>query len=74
MNARDLTVKEVYSNEKMAAELDSLAPQLRKFHPEKLFGKKNCGEMFDKISRDGIITEEVAQEMEERINSILQAS
>ena len=48
MDFRSLTVKELFDNEKTAAVIKEYAPQLLKY-PIKLFNKKSCGEIFDKV-------------------------
>ena len=52
MDFRSLTVKELFDNEKTAAVVKDLAPQLLKY-PVKLFNKKSCGEIFDKVVKAG---------------------
>ena len=70
MDFRSLTVKELFDNEKTAAVIKEYAPQLLKY-PIKLFNKKSCGEIFDKVVATGIVPEAIAKEAEARINKIL---
>ena len=70
MDFRSLTVKEAFDNEKTAAIIKELAPNLMKY-PIKLFNKKSCGEIFDLVVSKKIVPENVAKEIESRINAIL---
>ena len=70
MDFRSTTVKDMFANEKAAAIIKELAPNLMKYHI-KLFNKKTCGEIFDLVVSKKIIPENVAKEIEERINAIL---
>ena len=70
MDFRSLSVKELFDNEKTAAVVRELAPQLLKY-PVKLFNKKSCGEIFDKVVKGGIVPLDVARKIEEKVNEIL---
>ena len=70
MDFRNLTVKELFDNEKTAAVIKELAPQLLKY-PIKLFNKKKCGEIFDKVVATGIVPEDTAKQVEAKINELL---
>ena len=70
MDFRSLTVKELFDNEKTAAVVRELAPQLLKY-PVKLFNKKSCGEIFDKVVKAGIVPLDVAKKVEERVNALI---
>ena len=48
MDFRSTTVKDVFANEKAAAIIKELAPNLMKY-PIKLFNKMTCGEIFDLV-------------------------
>ena len=39
--------------------------------PIKLFNKKKCGEVFDKVVATGIVPENIAKQAEAKINEIL---
>ena len=69
MDFRSLTVKELFDNEATAAVVKELAPQLLKY--PKLFNKKSCGEIFDKVVKGGIVPEAVAKDIEAKINALL---
>ena len=70
MEFRNITVKELFDNEATAAVIKELAPQLLKY-PIKLFNKKKCGEVFDKVVTTGIVPENIAKQAEAKINEIL---
>ena len=70
MEFRNITVKELFDNEATAAVIKELAPQLLKY-PNKLFNKKKCGEVFDKVVATGIVPENIAKQAEAKINEIL---
>ncbi len=70
MEFRNITVKELFDNEATAAVIKELAPQLLKY-PIKLFNKKKCGEVFDKVVATGIVPENIAKQAEAKINEIL---
>ena len=70
MDFRSTTVKDMFANEKAAAIIKELAPNLMKY-PIKLFNKKTCGEIFDLVVSKKIVPENDANEIEERINAIL---
>ncbi len=70
MDFRSTTVKEIFDNEKAAAIIKELAPNLTKY-PIKLFNKKTCGEIFDLVVSKKIVPEEIAKKIEARINEIL---
>ncbi len=69
MDFRSTTVKDVFANEKAAAIIKELAPNLMKY-PIKLFNKKTCGEIFDLVVSKKIVPENVAKEIESRINAL----
>ena len=80
MDFRSLTVKELFDNEKTAAVIKEYAPQLLKYpvyapqllkYPVKLFNKKSCGEIFDKVVKTGIVPMDVAKKVEEKVNAII---
>ena len=52
MDFRSLTVKELFDNPATAAVIKEDAPQLLKY-PIKMFNKKKCGEIFDKVVAAG---------------------
>ena len=70
MDFRSLTVKELFDNEKTAAVVKDLAPQLLK-SPVKLFNKKSCGEIFDKVVKAGIVPLDVAKKVAAKVNEII---
>ena len=53
MDFRSLTVKELFDDPKTAAVIKEMAPQLLKY-PVKMFNKKSCGEIFDRVVKVGI--------------------
>ena len=69
MDFRSTTVKDMFANEKAAAIIKELAPQLMKY-PIKLFNKKTCGEIFDLVVSKKIVPEAVAKQIEDRINAL----
>ena len=69
MDFRSTTVKDIFANEKAAAIIKELAPNLMKY-PIKLFNKKTCGEIFDLVVSKKIVPESVANEIESRINAL----
>ena len=70
MDFRSMTVKECFDNPKTVAVIKELAPALMKY-PIKLFNKKKCGEVFDKVVATGIVPESIAKQAEAKINEIL---
>ena len=70
MNFRSLTVKELFDNPQTAAVIKELAPQLLKY-PVKLFNKKTCGEIFDRVVKAGIVPEAQARQIEAKVNEII---
>ena len=62
--------QELFDNEKTAAVIKEYAPQLLKY-PIKLFNKKSCGEIFDKVVKGGIVPLDVAKKVEEKVNAII---
>ncbi len=69
MDFRSTTVKDMFANEKAAAIIKELAPQLTKY-PIKLFNRKTCGEIFDLVVSKKIVPEDVAKQIEARINAL----
>ena len=70
MEFRSMKVKELFANEKAAAVVKELAPNLMKY-PIKLFNNKSCGEIFDLVVSKKIVPENVAKQIEERVNKLL---
>ena len=70
MDFRSISVKDLFANEKAVAIIKELAPQIMKY-PIKLFNKKTCGEIFDLVVSKKIVPENVAKEIEAKINAIL---
>ena len=70
MDFRSTTVKDMFANEKAAAIIKELAPNLMKY-PIKLFNKKTCGEIFDLVVSKKIVPADVAKTIESKINEIL---
>ena len=70
MDFRSMKVKELFANEKAAAVVKELAPNLTKY-PIKLFNNKSCGEIFDLVVSKKIVPEDVARKIEERVNALL---
>ena len=66
MDFRSLTVKELFDNEATAAVVKELAPQLLKY-PIKLFNKKSCGEIFDKVVKGGIVQKPLPRRSKQRL-------
>ena len=73
MDFRSLTVKELFDNPATAAVIKEDAPQLLKY-PIKMFNKKKCGEIFDKVVAAGIVPKDTAEKVEAKINALLLAS
>ena len=69
MDFRSTTVKDMFANEKAAAIIKELAPQLMKY-PIKLFNKKTCGEIFDLVVSKKLVPEDVAKKIEAAINAL----
>lgn len=70
MDFRSLTVKELFDNPATAAVIKEDAPQLLKY-PIKMFNKKKCGEIFDKVVVAGIVPKDTAEKVEAKINALL---
>jgi len=70
MEFRTATVKEIFSNPMAVAIIEELAPQLMKF-PRFAINKKTCGEIFDLVVSKKIVPEDIAREIEAKINAIL---
>ena len=70
MDFRSTTVKDMFDNPKAVEIMKELAPQLFKF-PRFAINKKTCGEIFDLVVSKKIVPENVAREIEARINAIL---
>ena len=70
MDFRSMKVKELFANEKAAAVVKELAPNLTKY-PIKLFNNKTCGEIFDLVVSKKIVPEDVARQIEEKVNALL---
>lgn len=70
MDFRSSTVKAIFDNPKAVAIMQELAPQLMKF-PRFAINKKTCGEIFDLVVSKKIVPENIAREIEKRINAIL---
>ena len=70
MDFRSMKVKELFANEKAAAVVKELAPNLLKY-PIKLFNNKTCGEIFDLVVSKKIVPEDAAKKIEERVNALL---
>ena len=69
MNFRTMTVKECFDNPQCTEIIKSKAPNLMKY-PIKLFNKKTCGEIFDRVVSKKILPESVAKEIEAAINAL----
>ncbi len=69
MDFRSTTVKDFFADERKAAIVKELAPNLMKY-PIKLFNKKTCGEIFDLVVSKKIVPESVAKEIEKRANAL----
>ena len=63
MDFRSLTVKELFDDPKTAAVIKEMAPQLLKY-PVKMFNKKSCGEIFDRVVKVGIVPLDQAKKIE----------
>lgn len=70
MDFRSTTVKDMFANEKAVAIIKELAPQIMRY-PIKLFNKKTCGEIFDLVVSKKIVPEDIAKQIEAKINAIL---
>ena len=69
MDFRSTKVKDFFADERKAAIVQELAPNLLKY-PIKLFNKKTCGEIFDLVVSKKIVPESVAKEIEKRANAL----
>ena len=69
MDFRSTKVKDFFADEKKAAIVKELAPNLMKY-PIKLFNKKTCGEIFDLVVSKKIVPESDAKEIEKRANAL----
>ncbi len=69
MDFRSTKVKDFFADEKKAAIVKELAPNLMKY-PIKLFNNKTCGEIFDLVVSKKILPESVAKEIETRVNAL----
>lgn len=69
MDFRSTKVKDFFADEKKAAIVKELAPNIMKY-PIKLFNKKTCGEIFDLVVSKKIVPESVAKEIEKRANAL----
>ncbi len=69
MDFRSTTVKDMFANEKAVEIIKELAPQLMKV-PRFAFNKKTCGEIFDLVVSKKIVPEDVARQIEARINAL----
>ena len=72
MDFRSLSVKELFDNPKTAAVIKEMAPQLLKY-PVKMFNKKSCGEIFDRVVKVGIVPLDQAKKIEVGIVPLDQA-
>ncbi len=70
MDFRSMKVKELFANDRAAAVVKELAPNLTKY-PIKLFNNKSCGEIFDLVVSKKIVPADVAKQIEERVNALL---
>jgi hypothetical protein len=70
MDFRSLTVKELFDNPKTAAVVKEMAPQLLKY-PVKMFNKKSCGEIFDRVVKVGIVPLDQAKKIEAKVNELI---
>ena len=70
MDFRSLSVKELFDNPKTAAVIKEMAPQLLKY-PVKMFNKKSCGEIFDRVVKVGIVPLDQAKKIEAKVNEII---
>ena len=62
--------KELFDNPKTAAVIKEMAPQLLKY-PVKMFNKKSCGEIFDRVVKVGIVPLDQAKKIEAKVNEII---
>ena len=69
MDFRSTKVKDLFADPQKAAIVKELAPNLMKY-PIKLFNNKTCGEIFDLVVSKKIVPENVAKEIETRINAL----
>ncbi|MBR0352192.1 MAG: hypothetical protein IJH53_03205 [Oscillospiraceae bacterium] len=69
MDFRSTKVKDFFADERKAAIVKELAPNLLKY-PIKLFNSKTCGEIFDLVVKKKIVPEEAAKEIERRVNAL----
>ena len=67
MDFRSLTVKELFDDPRTAAVVKEMAPQLLKY-PVKMFNKKSCGEIFDRVVKVGIVPLDQAKKIEAKVN------
>ena len=70
MDFRSLSVKELFDNPKTAAVVKEMAPQLLKY-PVKMFNKKSCGEIFDRVVKVGIVPLDQAKKIEAKVNELI---
>ena len=78
MDFRSLSVKELFDNPKTAAVIKEMAPQLLKY-PVKMFNKKSCGEIFDRVVKVGIdrvvkvgiVPLDQAKKIEAKVNELI---
>ncbi len=70
MDFRSTLVKDMFENPQAVAIMKELAPQLLKF-PRFAINKKTCGEIFDLVVSKKIVPENIAREIEAKINAIL---
>ena len=63
MDFRSLTVKELFDDPRTAAVVKEMAPQLLKY-PVKMFNKKSCGEIFDRVVKVGIVPLDQAKKID----------
>lgn len=70
MDFRNLSVKDCFENPKTVAIIKEYAPALMKY-PIKLFYKKTCGEIFDLVVSKKLVPEDVARQVEAKINEAL---
>ena len=69
MDFRSTKVKDFFADDKKAAIVKELAPNLLKY-PIKLFNSKTCGEIFDLVVKKKIVPENIAKEIEKRVNAL----
>lgn len=70
MDFRSLSVKDCFENPKTVAIIKEYAPALMKY-PIKLFYKKTCGEIFDLVVSKKLVPEDIARQVEAKINEAL---